>query len=325
MHPAFSVIFLTTLIGVGQGIFLALFTGQSYSAVELLPTQDSTRFYGNAAFIALGFLIGGLIASFFHLGHPERAWRAASQWRTSWLSREVIVLPIMMGLVFIYAIMHHFGWDSVLLTTDTGAQLSLTLIIATLGMFTTFALFICTGMVYACLKFLQEWHTPLTIINYTLFGTASGFILMTAFANTSAPDLMNFYGIWASIITLAVFVTRSASLIRNAQIKHKSTIQTAIGVRHSRIQQKSMGFMGGSVNTRDFFHHVSLIFMTKMKWIFMVLVFPVPLMLLWMGMETHSTALLFAAFVVQYVGLLAERWFFFAQANHPQNLYYQTV
>ncbi len=325
MHPAFSVIFLTTLIGVGQGMFLALFTGQSYSAVELLPMQHSANFYGNAAFIALGFLIGGLIASFFHLGHPERAWRAASQWRTSWLSREVIVLPIMMGLVFIYAITHHLGWDKVLLTTDAGAQLSLTLIIATLGMLTTFALFICTGMVYACLKFLQEWHTPLTIINYTLFGTASGFILMTAFANTHAPDLMNFYGIWASIITLSVFVTRSASLIRNARIKYKSTLQTAIGVRHTKIQQKAMGFMGGSVNTRDFFHHASLLFMRKMKWIFMVLVFPMPLILLWMGMESHSTALLLTSFIVQYIGLLAERWFFFAQANHPQNLYYQTV
>jgi len=325
MHPAFSVIFLTTLIGVGQGVFLALFTGQSYSAVELLPTQDSARFYGNGAIIALAFLIGGLIASFFHLGRPERAWRAASQWRTSWLSREVIALPIMMGLVFIYGVMHHFGWDTILLTTDKGARLSLTLIVATLGMLATFALFICTGMIYACLKFLQEWHSPLTVINYTLFGTASGFLLMTAFANISAPDLMSFYGIWSTIIIAAVFVTRSASLIRNARIKYKSTMQTALGVRHTKIQQTAMGFMGGSVNTRDFFHHTSRMFMKNMKWIFMILVFPIPLALLWMGMAEHSTGLLFAAFMVQYVGLLAERWFFFAQANHPQNLYYQTV
>lgn len=156
MHPAFSVIFLTTLIGVGQGVFLALFTGQSYSAVELLPTQHSANFYGNGAIIALVFLVGGLIASFFHLGHPERAWRAASQWRTSWLSREVIALPILMGLVFIYGLMHHMGWDTILLTTDKGARLRVTLIVATLGMLATFALFLCTGMIYACLKFLQD-------------------------------------------------------------------------------------------------------------------------------------------------------------------------
>ena len=325
MHPAFSVIFLTTLIGVGQGVFLALFTGQSYSAVELLPTQDSAKFYGNGAIIALVFLIGGLIASFFHLGHPERAWRAASQWRTSWLSREVIALPILMGLVFIYGVMHHFAWDTILLTTDKGARLSLTLIVATLGMLATFALFLCTGMIYACLKFLQEWYSPLTVINYTLFGTASGFLLMTAFANVSAPKLMSFYGIWSMLIIIAVFITRAASLIRNARIKYKSTIQTALGVRHTKIQQKAMGFMGGSVNTRDFFHHTSLLFMRNMKWIFMTLVGPVPLLLLWMGMEEKSTAMLLAAFVVMYIGLLAERWFFFAQANHPQNLYYQTV
>jgi DMSO reductase anchor subunit len=325
MHPAFSVIFLTTLIGVGQGMFLALFTGQSYSAVELLPSQDSTQFYGYGAIIALLFLIGGLIASFFHLGRPERAWRAASQWRTSWLSREVIVLPILMLLVFVYAVMHYFGWDRVLFTSETGARLQLTLIVATIGMLATFALFICTGMIYACLKFLQEWYSPLTVINYTLLGTASGFVLATAFAQHNAPELMQFYGIWSTIITVAALITRGASLIRNANLKPKSTVQTAIGVRHNTIKQKSMGFMGGSVNTRDFFNHASLILMKSMKWIFLVLVFPLPLTLLWLGMHENNASLLFSAFVVQYIGLLAERWFFFAQANHPQNLYYQTV
>ena len=325
MQPAFSVIFLTTLIGVGQGMFLAVFTGQSYSAVELLPSQDSAHFYGVGAMIALLFLIGGLVASFFHLGRPERAWRAASQWRTSWLSREVIVLPITMFFVFVYALMHFTGWDTILFTTINGARLQLTLVIATFGMLATFALFVCTGMIYGCLKFLQEWHSPLTVINYILLGTASGFVLATAFAQHSAPELMRFYGIWSTIIILAALVTRTASLIRNARLKAKSTIQTAIGVRHNKIQQKSMGFMGGSVNTRDFFHHKTLLFLKSIKWIFLVLVFPVPLVLLWMGMAEHSLGILLSAFGVQYLGLLAERWFFFAQANHPQNLYYQTV
>ena len=325
MHPAFSVIFLTTLIGVGQGMFLALFTGQSYSAVELLPSQDSTHFYGVGAFIALLFLIGGLIASFFHLGRPERAWRAATQWRTSWLSREVIVLPILMFFVFVYGVMHYFGWDMTLFTADTGARLQLTLVVATLGMLATFALFVCTGMIYACLKFLQEWYSPLTVINYTLLGTASGFVLATAFAQSSAPELMRFYGIWATIIIVAAFITRAASLIRNARLKPKSTLQTAIGVRHTRIQQKSMGFMGGSVNTRDFFHHKTLLFLKNIKWLFLVLVFPLPLLLLWAGIYTDNINLLLSAFGVQDLGLIAERWFFFAQANHPQNLYYQTV
>ena len=325
MHPAFSVIFLTTLIGAGQGLFLALITGQSYSALKLLPSQDSSNFYGMGAIIVMLFLIGGLIASFFHLGRPERAWRAASQWRTSWLSREVIALPALMGMVFIYGAMQFMGWDTVLFTSAGGANLHLTLLIGLIGVVLTFALFLCTGMIYACLKFLQEWHSPLTVINYTLLGSASGFILATAFANQNAPDLMRFYGIWAMIITASAFITRAASLIRNSRIKAKSTIQTALGVRHNKIQQKSMGFMGGSVNTRDFFHHASIFVMKNMKWIFIGLAFVLPMAILWYGMHKTNTGWLLAAFVIQYIGLLAERWFFFAQANHPQNLYYQTV
>ena len=110
MNPAFSVIFLTTLIGVGQGLFLALFTAQSYSMFGLLPVQDGETFYAYGSLLALLFLGGGLLASFFHLGHPERAWRSASQWRTSWLSREVIVLPAFMGTVLLYGLAHLFGW-----------------------------------------------------------------------------------------------------------------------------------------------------------------------------------------------------------------------
>ena len=90
MHPAFSVIFLTTLIGVGQGLFLALYTGQVYSAAKLLPAQSSQDFYALGSLIALAFLAAGLLASFFHLGHPERAWRAA--WERTILIVKVVRL-----------------------------------------------------------------------------------------------------------------------------------------------------------------------------------------------------------------------------------------
>ncbi len=325
MHPAFSVIFLTTLIGVGQGLFLAIFTGQSYSAVKLLPIEDSIHFYATGSMIALAFLFAGLIASLFHLGHPERAWRAASKWRTSWLSREVIVLPLVMFLVFLYSLMHYFGWDPMLSTSETGAHLQLTLIVGGLGLIATFALFLCTGMIYAAIKFLQEWATPLTVINYLLLGSASGFMLATAFSSYSAPGLVKFYGIWATIITLTALITRSAALLRNARIKYKSSMQTAIGVRHNQIQQKSMGFMGGSVNTRDFFHHQNQLFMKYSKWFFILLTFFLPLLFLWSGINQANGTTLIMAFLIQYIGLIAERWFFFAQASHPQNLYYQTT
>ncbi|VAW96716.1 Anaerobic dimethyl sulfoxide reductase chain C, anchor subunit [hydrothermal vent metagenome] len=324
MHPAFSVIFLTTLIGVGQGLFLALITGQSYSAVELLPSQDSTSFYGIGGALALIFLVAGLIASIFHLGRPERAWRSATRWRSSWLSREVIILPLVMLLVFVYAVMHLFSLDTVLFTSAKGASLNVTLIIGALGAVATFLLFLCTGMIYASIKFLQEWASSLTVINYLLLGTASGFLLATAFAAVTAPGLMSFYGIWTTIILTSAFITRMASLLRNSRIKYKSSIQTAIGIRHEKIQQKSMGMMGGAMNTRDFFHHKTTTIMNSVRWIFIVLTFLVPIILLWKGMNDASVNILISAFVVQYIGLIFERWYFFAQASHPQNLYYQT-
>ena len=326
MHPTFAVIFLTTLIGVGQGLFLALFTEQSYSAANLLPAQESS-FYVTGSFIALAFLIGGLIAAIGHLGKPSymitRAWRGVTQWRTSWLSRELILLPLVMFLVFLYGVFHYFGLDADLFgTPELNGQL--TLVLGTVTTAAVFGLFIATGMIYACIKFLQEWASALTVINYLLLGAASGFTLAAGYAAYSAPELVTFYAGWAMIITFVAFITRSASLIRNARIKYKSTIQTAIGVRHNKVQQKSMGMMGGSFNTREFFHGKTAAFLKSIKWIFLVLVFPVPLLLLWAGMD-GSKGLLMSAFVVQYVGLLFERWFFFAQANHPQNLYYQTV
>jgi DMSO reductase anchor subunit len=324
MHPAFSVIFLTTLIGAGQGLFLALFTAQVYSVVGLLPAQDRW-FYAIGSVIAVLLLIGGLLASFFHLGHPERAWRSAAMWRTSWLSREVIVLPAVIGSVTVYALAHFLGWDLNIIGIKTAVPGDLSLLIGTAAVVFAFALFLCTGMIYACIKFLQEWSTWLTVVNYTLFGLASGFLLATAYASYYAPDLVNFYAAWTLIITATVLVTRVASLIRNARIKHKSTLRSAIGVRHNRIVQKSMGFMGGSFNTREFFHGVKPLLFRSIKWTFLVLVFPVPMLLLWIGYAGGSPVILLAAFGVQYVGLLAERWFFFAQSNHPQNLYYQTI
>ena len=101
MRPDPSVLLLTTLIGAGQGLFLALFTVQLYALFALLPTQDGRAYFAPGSALALVLLVAGLAASFFHLGRPERAWRAAAKWRTSWLSREVIVLPAFIGVVFL--------------------------------------------------------------------------------------------------------------------------------------------------------------------------------------------------------------------------------
>lgn len=328
MRPAFSVIFLTTLIGIGQGLFLALYTAQLYAFFDLLPAQDSRSFYAVGSVIALAFLAGGLIASFFHLGHPERAWRAAAQWRTSWLSREVIVLPAFMGVVALYGGAHCAGWHTALFELPGGRHIDPTLIIGAVGMLLCFALFVCTAMIYACLRFLQEWHTPLTVINYILLGGASGFVMASFFAAIAAPTLAGFFMGWAIVLVTLAFVSRGASLLRNARLRPKSSAQTAIGIKHPNIVQKAQGGMSGSFNTREFFHGKSRAFMRAIKPAFVLLVFVVPLLLLTIGMVLPAASgpvLLGSAFLLQYIGLLAERWFFFAEANHPQNIYYQAM
>lgn len=322
MKPAFSVIFLTTLIGAGQGLFLALFAHQSHALFGLMPMQ-SGAFYGYGSALALLFLTGGLIASFFHLGRPERAWRSATQWRTSWLSREVIVLPAFMGMVFLYAAAHLSGYRPEMVTLSGGLSVDLSIVLGVIGTLLAFALFVCTAMIYACLRFLREWHSPLTVINYILLGSSSGFVLSAFYAAAAAPSQTNFFVGWAIIITLLAFVGRGAALLRNARLKPKSTLQTAIGIKHPHIVQRAQGSMGGSFNTREFFHGKGNAFLRNIKPVFLLLTFVIPLVLLASG--ASGPVLLGIAFILQYLGLLAERWLFFAQANHPQNLYYQTI
>jgi DMSO reductase anchor subunit len=276
VKPAWSVILLTTLLGAGQGLFLAGFV-----------------FGGPPLFTLVSVMLAaaGLAASFFHLGRPERAWRSAAMWRTSWLSREVIVLPLFMALAFAYYLTNSplLGWLAALACV---------------------ALFVCTGMVYACLPFLQEWRTPLTVVNFMLLGAASGLTLAAAFEPR--------YALAALAATVLAGAGRGASLVRNARLKPRSTLASAIGIKHPRIAQKAQGAMGGSFNTREFFHGRSAAALRSVKWLFLLGAFVVPAALLAAGLPA-------LAFAVQYAGLLAERWFFFAQANHPQNLYYQVI
>lgn len=326
MHPAFSVIFLTTLIGAGQGLFIALSVIEVYAALRLLP-EHGGHYYAVGAALSLALLALGLFASFFHLGHPERAWRAASQWRTSWLSREVIVLPVLMGTVFLYGVIHLIGINPVLLSLPGNVPVRLTTLLGVIGIVVALALYVTTAMIYACLRFLQEWHSPLTVVNYTLLGLASGFTLASAHAAYMAVELVHFLAAWAVILTVLAFISRTASLVRNARLKPVSTLQTATGIKHPNIVQKSQGFMGGSFNTREFFHGMTAVFVRSVKWVFLVGVFLIPTILLLaaLAMRGDVSSLLATAFVIQYLGLVAERWFFFAQARHPQNLYYQSV
>ena len=302
MRPAWSVLLLTTLIGAGQGLYLALVAADVFFDPE-------PPFLVAGAALAEALLLAGLGASFFHLGRPERAWRSAAMWRTSWLAREVIALPAFMAVVLGWGAAHWLGrsafWWSV-----PGVALAL-------------ALFLCTGMIYACLRFLQEWHTPLTPINYTLLGCASGLSAAAALASWRYPPLARFYVAAALAVGALAYVVRLASLARNMRLRPTSSAATAIGVKHPRIAQIAQGAMGGSFNTREFFHGRRQAVVRAVRWTFLALGFPVPALL--MILFQYSFAGLMAAFLVQYAGLLAERWYFFAEARHPQNLYYQSI
>jgi DMSO reductase anchor subunit len=162
---------------------------------------------------------------------------------------------------------------------------------------------------------LKEWAHPLTLVNFIVLGCASGATLAAAYASFAAPDLAMTLAQAAFALTVLGLLTRSTSLWRNATLRPTSTLQTAIGIRHPRIVQKSQGSMGGSYNTREFFHGKSPDFVRGILVMLVLGAFVLPLALV--------LSLPLLAFVFQYLGLLAERWYFFAEAQHPQNLYYQ--
>ncbi len=309
MHPALSVIIFTTLAGAAQGLVVAL------AVARLLQGELPRGFLLASLSVALVLLLVSLVASSFHLGRPERAWRAVLMWRTSWLSREVIVLPAFIGIVALWLALE---WSGVL----PGLLPAVMLLAIVLAL----ALWLCTAMIYACLKFIEEWAYPLTVVNYVLLGLASGLLLTAALATLAGASGAALHaGAWALGVTLLAALMRGAALVRNAGIRHRSTLQSATGIRGSNLRQTSMGMSAGAFNTREFFHGKPLWMFQRIKHAFLLLAFALPVLLMALSLWTREPAWLLPTLAIQYVGLLAERWFFFAQAKHPQNLYYQVV
>lgn len=322
MKPAISVILLTTLIGAGQGLFLAWYSAELLTLLTILPPVK-----GNALTVtglSLILLVAGLVASFFHLGHPERAWRAAAMWRTSWLSREVIVLPLTMALIFVYAWLPLAGKNSAIFVLGNGNVVTLATLVGLLAMLATLVLFVCTAMIYTCLKFLRQWHSPLTVLNFFLMGCASGFTLAAAQAALVDNGPLEYFSGMAIFLTLLALASRYASLRRNRSLRSPSSLQSAIGVHHPNIRQLAQGAMGGSFNTRAFIHGYGPTVVRFARRFFLAAAFVLPICLL--GLSAHNAALFCTlAFVLQFCGLLSERWYFFIEAEHPQNVYYQMI
>ena len=164
MNPALSIIIFTTLAGAAQGLAVVLAISQ------LLGGGLDNSFVARSLWVAVALLSVALVASFFHLGRPMRAWRAAMMWRTSWMSREVIVLPIFILLVA--------AWACTLSFSARPDEVTAFLPLAVIAV--SALLWYCTAMIYACIRFIQEWAHPLTIVNYTVIGLASGLVLAGA-------------------------------------------------------------------------------------------------------------------------------------------------
>ncbi len=310
MRPQFSIIFFTTLAGMAQGLlfFIALLNMEAavLSAPFLLMLALPVSFI---------LLTLGLVASFFHLGHPERAWRAAMMWRTSWLSREVIALPAVM----LMTAMTFFFVASGMVPAWIWGMLLISIL----------ALWICTAKIYQCIRFIQEWSHPSTLSNFILLGLTSGGLLLEFLLMLwNDPGAPFGIGLISGLNFILLFIALNLKLWiwrRNQKLKPKSNLASATGIKGSNIRQTSMGFMGGSFNTREFFHHQTDRVISNIRKIILLMSYIGPMILLAFSMNSPNIAQIAIALLMHYIGLLAERWMFFAEANHPQNLYYQRV
>jgi DMSO reductase anchor subunit len=264
--------------------------------------------------ISLALLMIGLIASMFHLGHPERAWRAVLMWRTSWLSREVIILPIFIGITCLALLYAYLGQNS--------TWIWIALIAA------SFALWVCTAKIYQCIRFIQEWAHFSTIVNFIILGLASGWMLLSTL-------LLIWFGsetISALVISQIGFILIAVAMLiklwiwkRNRNLRPMSTINSATGLKASNVRQTSMGMTGGSFNTKEFFHHQSDLVIRNLRRITLIAAYILPLIALVLAIGQNQVGWIFVAFAIHVGGLIAERFLFFADANHPQNLYYQRI
>lgn len=312
MNPAWSVVFFTVLAGFGQGLAVALALAVMTGAVD--PRGAALA---NALACAIALMLGGLASSFLHLGHPMRAWRAASMWRTSWLSREVIVMPAFIGWLVLW-------WLAVAVVPvpDPLARVVLPLVTVPLAAL----LWLCTGMIYACIRFIREWSHPLTLGYYLLTGLGSGLVLAGAVAAASSDrGLLLFASRFAWVAMLAAAAIRFVTFARNAALELPSTLQSATGIPSARVRQMAMGMSAGSFNTREFFHGRTPATIARVTTTAVGAGFLLPLALASLAAVNPSPWLWGVALASQAAGLIADRWLFFAQARHPQSLYYQRV
>ena len=300
MHPAVSVIFFTVSSGAGFGLVFLLGLG--------FPVGGGA---GRAFLVSLiggGLAVAGLLASTFHLGHPERAWRALSQWRSSWLSREGIAAILTLCLFGIYALV----WML------TGTRPMLLGLLVSLGAVATV---FTTAMIYAQLRTVPQWKTRLTPLVYLSFALASGWLLASSFGTHGSPQ------VWGIALVALAWVAKWAWWVRAGRTRLSdagSTPETATGLGFiGKVRLLERPHTGENYLTREMVHRIGRKHARKLRLLALILGAGVPIAILILTALIDAPALIhLVAALSMLAGLLAERWLFFAEAEHAVSLYY---
>lgn len=287
MHPAPSVIFFSVFSGLGFGLLFWL--GLGYPS----PTGAVAFVFFAIAYI---LAVGGLIASTFHLGHPERALKAFSQWKTSWLSREAFCAVAALGVMAIYGAGAVFFGTHLRLLGVIGALLSLGTVFT-------------TSMIYTQLKTVPRWNMPLTPLNFLSLSIAGGALL--AGQVTWAFWLIAFSG----GLQLATWIVGDTRFGQSGTTIETATQLGTIG----KTRAFEPPHTGTNYLLREFVYVIGRKHALKLRVISFVLMVVLPMILL-MVPFSHVAAVL--ALIAHVAGVLAARWLFFAQAEHVVGLYY---
>lgn len=309
MHPAFSVVFFTTATGAGYGLLalLGLLGGLGFVAADFrLGVVGMT--------LALGLIIAGLLSSTGHLGRPERAWRAFSQWRSSWLSREGVASVA----TFIPAGLFGIGWA---VLGRSGGWVAAAGLLAAAGAVAT----VCaTGMIYASLKPIAQWHSRYTLPAYLIFAGMTGGVLLNAllqgFGDGSTAVLAG-----ALLATLAGWGWKLATWRYNGRLEIPTTANTATGLAGGTVRSIEWPHTEENYLLKEMGFRIARKHGAKLRRISQVLAFASPALLLavvfFLPWPLGAVASVLAA-LLQFAGMLVERWLFFAEAEHTVMLYY---
>jgi len=304
MRPAFSVIFFTVLSGAGLGLVaLALLGQMAGPGFVMTPRTHMAAVITGLALVGVGFLSSSL-----HLANPRNGWRAVTQFRHSWLSREAVLGIVLFPLAGLYLV----GVDA---GNPGGVARWFGLSVVSLAV----AILYCTGMIYACLRTIPRWHTGLVPASYLALGGYSGCLLALAFA---AADGARVDG-W---VTLALILLMVAAGIKGVYFRRfaapgaEHTLSRALGVTTQAARILDPGHTGGTFLTREFVFQVARERAVLLRYLFLVLSFALPLALV--GWFSGSAIALGIAAIACLAGLVVERWLFFAEAQHVVRLFH---